>query len=726
MHESFVISGKFTHIRYRHELTGFTVASFKMNDHTEKTLTVTGILPVLDLQMLYECEGYYEEHERYGMQFKIEKISFLKPSDEEALIHYFSGTKFPGIGKKTAEKIVQRLGLNAVDRILEDPTLLHEIFKENDKRIQSILDGIHSEASLDDSILFFNKIGLNIRSIEKVQVVYGEEAVNIISENPYRLMEDIDGIGFKTADKIANVLGFAKDHPYRIKAIMESEVLDVCIRNGNSYVEKEIYIAALQKRFLSEKIDIEAYDVPGLFENLISNRFLVVEEDRIYHHTQYDAEKGIASFLKGFPYMADHDRRIDSIDEEISVIENELNIQYEEKQKEAIRMFFNEPFSILTGGPGTGKTTIVKAILTLYQKFYYQDQIMLSAPTGRASKRLSECSGMQGCTLHRLLKWDLETNTFMANEEDPLYIDCLIIDEFSMVDQWLFYNLLKASKHIKKILIIGDEDQLPSVGIGTVLKDLIESQCYPVLRLEKIFRQSNGSDIVELAYEMKQGKCDILKNGKDIRFYDCRPDEIKDKILQIVEHAFEKGYHDQDIQVLSPMYSTVCGIDQLNLSLQKSINPRHTSLKEIHFGYRIFREHDKVLQLKNLPEEDVYNGDIGEIIEILKKEDGYPSDCIVVDFDGILVEYTKERFDLLTHAYCISIHKSQGSEYPIVIIPITKLHTAMLTRRLIYTGVTRAKQSLILIGDYETLVKTIMNGSERVRKTTLKMRILTE
>lgn len=727
MEEKLVICGKFTHIRYRNDLNGFTVASFKLNDHQEKTITVTGILPKIDLHALYECKGNYSEHIRYGLQFVIEEIHYQRPSDEETLVQYFSSSRFSGIGKITAQKIVDTFGMNAIEMIQNNPDILKSIFKKkDDKRIQSIIDGIRKNDELDESVLFFNQIGLNVRAIEKVQVVYGDEAMSIIKENPYRMVEDIDGIGFKTSDKIAAMLGFEKNHPYRLRALIESEVLEVCIRTGNSFVEIEEFEQSLYRRLQKEMIDIQDFSIDECLNQLIYDRFIVVEEGRIYHHTQYDSEKGIATFLNGFPYVYDYKTVIPNIDEEIKNIEDELNIQYEEKQIEAIKMFFEHPFSVLTGGPGTGKTTIVKAILTLYQKFFYGNQVMLSAPTGRASKRLSECTNTPACTLHRLLKWNLETNTFMINEEDPLYLDCLIIDEFSMVDQWLFYNLCKGSKHIKKILIIGDEDQLPSVGIGTVLKDIIESNKFPMLRLEKIFRQSSGSDIVELAYEMKQGHCDILKNGKDIAFFECPQNYIKDQILNIVEKAFEKGYFDQDIQVLSPIYSGVCGIDQLNLSLQKKLNPPSPYSKEIKVGYRVFREHDKVLQLKNLPDEDVYNGDIGEIVEILLKSEGYPTDCIIVDFDGIIVEYNRERFDLLTHAYCISIHKSQGSEYPIVIMPITAMHTHVLSRRLVYTGITRAKQSLIVIGNYDALENAIQNQNERIRKTTLKRRILSE
>ncbi|MGN1344087.1 MAG: AAA family ATPase, partial [Traorella sp.] len=552
MEELLTIYGKFTHIRYRHELNGFTVASFKMNDHQEKTITVTGKLPSIDMHALYECKGYYSEHIKYGLQFVIEEIKFQRPTDEEALVHFFSSTRFSGIGKVSAQKIVDTFGLNAIEMIQNDPSILSQIFtKKDDKRINSIVSGLKNYDQLDDDIIFFNQIGLNVRAIEKIQVVYGKEAVPIIKENPYRLIEDIDGIGFKTSDKIASILGFENNHPYRLRALIESQVLEVCITNGNSYIEKDEFLHSFEKRIQKENIDIDDFDYNNCFQQLQYDRFIVVEENRIYHHTQYDAEAGIAQFLKSFPYVYNYETQIPNLDDEIKIIEDELNIQYEIKQIEAIKMFFNHPFSILTGGPGTGKTTIVKAILTLYKKFFPSDQVMLAAPTGRASKRLSECSNTNASTLHRLLKWDLETNSFLVNEEEPLYLDCLIIDEFSMVDQWLFYNLCKAAKKIKKILIIGDEDQLPSVGIGTVLKDCIESNQFPLLRLEKIFRQSEGSDIVELAYEMKQGKCDILSHGKDIAFFECPSNLIKDQILNIVDKAFEKGYFDHDIQILS-------------------------------------------------------------------------------------------------------------------------------------------------------------------------------
>lgn len=725
MQEILKIEGKFMHIRYRHETTGFTVATFRLHDLDEKKLTVTGNLPMIELDLLYELEGYYIEHERYGMQFSIVNLKILQPSDEDSLIRYFSSSQFPGIGKKSAEKIVSILGKEAISLIQEDPTTLYQIFKPHDKRIESLLNGIKEQNTWDDSYFFFNQLGLSVRNLAKVQVAYGEQAVQVIKEDPYQLIYDIDGIGFKSADKIAKQLGFETKHPSRIKAYFLSCVLDWCMQNGNSYVLWEELLPYFQKKVKKENMEVSDQEALNCLNQLIEENYLVQEDQRIYHITQIEAEKGIAQFLTYFPYTLQYERSIPSIDEAIQNVEENLKIEYEAQQKAAIQTFFKEPFMILTGGPGTGKTTIVQAILKIYRQYFPYDEIILCAPTGRASKRLGDCCQESASTIHRLLKWDLESNTFLVNEKEPLHADCLIIDEFSMVDQWLFHNLLKACKNVSKILILGDEDQLPSVGIGCVLKDLIECQKFPLIRLTKIFRQSEGSDVVTLAHEIKKGQCDVLEQGKEVAFFECPTYQIKDQILKIVENAYMKNYTQEDIQVLAPMYGGVSGIDQLNLSLQKQCNPSSAYKQEIQVGYRIFREQDKVLQLKNMPDLDVYNGDIGVIVEIVRAcDDERNMNRIFVDFEGNIVEYTQENFNLLTHAYCISIHKSQGSEYPIVILPIVKEHYSMLTLRLVYTAITRAKKSLVLLGNKEVFQQVINRKDVLIRQTTLKSKIL--
>ncbi|MEG0275278.1 MAG: AAA family ATPase, partial [Longicatena sp.] len=364
-------------------------------------------------------------------------------------------------------------------------------------------------------------------------------------------------------------------------------------------------------------------------------------------------------------------------------------------------------------------------ILALCRTFLPTQRVALCAPTGRASKRLSELSNGSAMTLHSLLKWDLETNTFQANEKEPIDYDILIIDEFSMVDQWLFYNLVKASKNVRKILLIGDEDQLPSVGPGCVLKDLIESKQFSLSRLDKIFRQSEGSGVVRLAHEIRDGHIEVMNNTGDIAFFNAQNYEIKDLVMSIVSNAFEKGYQEKDIQVLAPMYGGVAGIDALNNALQKMINPPRGHVQEIKVGYRTFRENDKILQLKNQPDDGVFNGDIGTILEIIPSyEDIHHTNRITADFDGVIVEYAGEQIYHITHAYCVSIHKSQGSEYPIVILPIVSDYRHMLQKRLIYTAVTRAKKSLVMLGDPSVFERAIQIEDRQVRKSTLRQRIL--
>lgn len=720
MNEKIIVKAKHVYTIFHNSQNGYTVAKFVTYDSNEEDFTATGFFNELHEDIIYKLNGDYVEHPRFGMQFQVEAYEKMLPNDESSLIRYFSSSLFPGIGKKTAISIVAALGEDAIERIKEDNDVLLSITSLNERKRASVIQGILDHDELDDSVVFFTQHGFSVRNIMKIQAAYGEESVSVIKENPYRLVEELDGIGFKNADKLARELQFEELHPYRIRAVILSCVLDICMANGDTYTT----LPSVQKRVKKEyalEIDCAAY----LLE-LAHDRQVVLEEERIYHHTQYDAEKGIATFLCGFPYIQEEEERHFAIEEDMHKLEHFYHIQYDEKQKLAISTFFQESFSILTGGPGTGKTTIVQGILSLYKKYYPTYSIALCAPTGRAAKRLSELSNGNATTIHSLLKWDLESNTFLMNDREPIQADLLIIDEFSMVDQWVFYNLVKASKHIRKILIIGDEDQLPSVGPGCVLKDMIASKQFSVIRLEKIFRQSEGSEVVTLAHEMKEGKGSILEHAKDIAFFNCLNYEVKDILLTVIKNALDKGYNNRDIQVLAPMYGGIAGIDALNTALQKMMNPVSIYKREMKIGYRIFRVEDKVLQLKNQPEDEVYNGDIGIIKNIqYANENVNQKNCIEVDFDGNLVEYSGEHIYHITHAYCISIHKSQGSEYPIVIMPVVSDYRYMLQKRLLYTGVTRAKKSLVLLGDKNVFLHSLQIEEHHIRKSMLTQRILT-
>lgn len=719
MAETITLKAKHIVTIFRNDTNGYTVAKFRLYHVDEKEITGTGLLPQLQDDVLYEISGVYEEHPRYGMQFQIGHIEKSKPNDEESLIRYFSSAQFPGIGKKSAEMIVSTLGMDSIQKIKENPSVLDTISGMNERKKSSIVQGVMENEQLDDSVTFFSQHGISMRNIMKIEAAYGEDAVMVVKENPYQLVEDIDGIGFVTADKLGKALEFDHDHPFRLRAMVLSAIQELTMATGNSYTTYPALSKSLNRK-LGSAIDLE-----DVLQGLISSRQVMVEEERIYHHDQYDAEKGIAAFLSGFPYREEKLDLPEHFDDEIKVMEQDFAIAYEEKQKEAMRSFFTSPFMILTGGPGTGKTTIVRGILALYKKFYPGSEIAVCAPTGRAAKRLSELGEADATTIHRLLKWNLESNTFEVNDQNPLTADLLIIDEFSMVDQWLFYHLLKASKQISQIVLIGDEDQLPSVGPGCVLKDLIHSNQFSLVRLDKIFRQSEGSDVVTLAHEVREGRCEVLEHASDIAFFPCDHYDMKDQILKVVQNAFMKGYADTDVQVLAPMYGGVAGIDALNHALQKMCNPCEPGKREYKSGFRILREGDKVLQLKNQPDDDVYNGDIGKIIEITSPSETITRQVMItVDFDGVLVTYGPDQISNITHAYCISIHKSQGSEYPIVIMPVLKDYGFMLQKRLLYTGITRAKRSLVMLGSKSVFQQAISREDRSGRQTTLVKRLL--
>ena len=701
---------------FHNEQNHYRVAKF-LPVNSRQSITVTGIMPVLHKDHLYELSGCYVEHPRYGMQFQLHAYQVRQPSEKDALIRYFSSSLFPGIGKKSAEQLVEALGEDAIAKIKADAAILDHLPASLKKHKYVILNGIEEQNGYSFHSFFVGH-GLSLAMAQRIENHYGEQAVALVKENPYRLVYEIDGIGFANADKLAQALHYPSDSIERAQAYCLSVLMERCMRQGDSFLWKEELVEAI-----NQKNELY-FDVDACLEELAEKKLIVMEGTKLFHHTQYEAECGIASFLSHFPYD-DTTWECSGLIEAINEVEKELHVTYDETQKEAIRLFFEEPLLLLSGGPGTGKTTIVKGILQLYKRFYPNGKAMLCAPTGRAAKRLSELSDAPASTIHRLLRWNITDNTFEVNEQHPIDADVLFIDEFSMVDNCLFYHLLCACGHVQKLVLIGDENQLESVGCGTLLKDLIAAKCFPFIRLHHIYRQAEGSEVIELAHGVLEGQEACLKNGRDVAFFPCENFEVKDQIIKIVAHALEKGYDPCDMQVIAPMYQGVAGIDALNHALQKLCNPSETWKREVHVGNRIFREGDRILQLKNQVEDNVYNGDIGEIIEIeTASENALHETVITASFDDAIVSYRNEQFSHITHAYCISVHKAQGSEYPIVILPIVYDYRYLLSRRLLYTAITRAKQAIVLLGSEDAFYYAGSTNERHQRKTALVKRLV--
>ena len=714
------LNAKVVHIVFHSEDSFYTVLKLKINDENEKTISATGFFENIEKDVLYNFYGTYVEHPKYGLQFSIQSYEKPLPNEKEGIIRYLSGIQFPGVGHKTAEKIVEKLGDDCLSIIRSDPNCLHNL-GFSDAICTSINEGLAEEDSgMEELIQFMNIHGIGMRNVVRLNKAYGKEALNKLQENPYRVIEECDGFGFVTADKIAKSLGIEDNDPRRLYAYLIQLCMNLCMNKGDSYV----LLDTLKDEYNKTCSNFDT-TFDEVLQKALIHRQIVKEEDKVYPVTQYDSEEGISTFLTDFPYA-----ELETIDDNLlhqylEDMQEDLQITYDIKQVEAIEEFFHSPFSIITGGPGTGKTTVVKAMVKLFKMLYPSSEIICAAPTGRASKRLSELTGCHAETIHALLDWDLESNSFGKNEKDPILADLLIIDEFSMVDNYLFYNLLIASKRIKKICVIGDENQLPSVSPGSVLRELIDSKIFPVIRLEHIYRQKSGSDVIQLAYDIQHDSVNFDEYKSDVAFFECDSSEIKKNVIFIVKDALDKNYSLADIQVLAPIYGGPAGIDVLNKALQETFNPSNTFKREVKVGYTIFREGDKVLQLKNQPDDDVYNGDIGTLVEIETSEENENGKLtFYVQFDDAFVSYTMDTISNITLAYCVSVHKSQGSEYPIVIMPIVSSHYHMLQRKLIYTGITRARQSLILLGSKNVFTRAIETEDKHQRNSSLKEKLL--
>ena len=699
---------------------GYVIGLFKLKEtdneelkiYINKIITFTGYFHELNIDDLYCFKGNVVDHPKYGLQFNVLEYERLKPDDEDGLVAFLSSDLFKGIGEKLAQSIVDTLGKNVLDEILKDESCLLLVPKMTNKKAHKIYETLMKYEESHQIIVYLNELGFNMKDALEIYNNFKSETIIHIEHNPYCLTEFIS---FLKVDEIALKLNVDILDERRIKACIIYMMNKLLFTNSDTYLE---YDEILESVFNYLKSDLNIDDFDLYLEELINENKIILVDDKYYLKEMYDSEINIVNTIK---YL--ENKKIDRLylDNRIEELERVNNIKYNDKQKEAIKKSLENNITIITGGPGTGKTTIIKAICELYQNIFdlsYEEltnRIALLAPTGRASKRMSESTNLPASTIHRFLKWNKETNEFSVNEYNKNTHHLIIIDEVSMIDLNLLNNLFKGLTKNIKLILVGDHHQLPSVGPGNILKDLIESELIDTIYLDTLYRQDENSYITTLAHEIKNNDLSdsFLETKSDYTFLKCH--SIKDNLKKLCLQLIDKGYDYKRVQIMAPMYAGVNGIDNLNKELQDIFNPK-TNQNEIKYGDVIYRENDKVLQLVNLPEENVYNGDIGAIKNIVKIEN---KTFIYIDFDGNLVKYETKDLNKITHGFVISIHKSQGSEFEVVIMLISNGYKRMLYKKLIYTGITRAKKKLILIGEPDAFLYAINNNNEKIRKTNL-------
>jgi exodeoxyribonuclease V alpha subunit len=710
--------------------TVLKVDTIESNETFDSMPTVVGFFPEVVEGDVYTFKGQVATHPKYGKQLKAETFEKELPQTKEAIVSYLSSDLFKGIGKKTAQNIVNALGENTISDILNDATVLEKVPGLPKKKQQQIAEQIASNQETERIIIRLHDLGFGPKLAMNIYQTYLGETLNVIEKSPYQLVYDVKGIGFNKADVLAKNIGIQYNDPERIKAGILYLLEEECIKQGHTYLPSQFLIDNVQDMLSNPPAEeIERKQIEAQIEQLVNDSKLIQQEDQFAIPSLYYSEiKSVQNLYRNFTYKKKlKDIETSELLLEIGDIEDKNNVSYAESQREALQTAINSKVMLLTGGPGTGKTTVIKGIVELYAEIHglsldYDDYkeddypIVLGAPTGRASKRLSESTELEAMTIHRLIGWNQDTQPedILDNEINAKLI---IIDEMSMVDTWLFHQFMSAVPIDAQVILVGDEDQLPSVGPGQVFKDLIDSKVIPRVNLTEVYRQQEGSSIIELAHRIKLNQhVDITQRFHDRNFINCSTDQIPEVVDKVVNSAVSKGYDMSDIQVLAPMYKGSAGIKKLNSVLQGILNPKDKDTREIEFGEVLFRKGDKVLQLVNRPNDNIFNGDIGVIVGIFwAKENALDKDVVVVDFEGNEITFTRQDLMELTHAYCTSIHKSQGSEFPIVIMPMVKQYYRMLQKPILYTGLTRAKQSLVFLGDpqaFDLGLKT--NGQVRM------------
>lgn len=724
------IKGKFKRTIFSSD-NGYIIGNIKIKETNEdviidlidKEITFTGYFADLNLNDDYILYGEIIEHPRYGIQYKVYEYERIMPDDKDGIVEFLSSDLFPGIGEKLAVRIVDTLGNATLDKILEDKENLKKVSKITEKKINTIYSVLTKYEESHKIVVYLTELGFNMKDSLNIYNRYKTDTVITIENNIYDIIDEIDEISFLKVDEVAKKLEFLNDDIRRIKACVIYIMKQLTFKTGDTYLLYED-IKRETLKYLNFYIDDEQFIL--ILDELRFETKIVLENNVYYLKEIYLSENSIISKIKIL--NSKKGKKYDKINDYLKQLEHNINVKYNDQQILAIKKALENNLLIINGGPGTGKTTIIKAITNLYMELNELslndlDKIALLAPTGRASKRMSEITNLPATTIHRFLKWDKDTNTFNVDEYNKSNSEFVIIDEASMIDINLLGNLFNGLKDNIQIILVGDYNQLPSVGPGNVLKDLIQSNIIDVVELKELYRQSDNSYINKLAIEIKNNELtDFLSTKDDYAFLKCSSNSIVPNLVDLCKKIVSKGC--TNVQIMAPMYSGVNGIDNLNKELQNVFNPKDNEKQELKYGDIIFRENDKVLQLVNMPDENVFNGDIGYIKYIIpsSKSESKKNE-VYVDFDGNIVKYLPSDLIKLKHGFIISVHKAQGSEFEFVILPICKDYSRMLYRKLIYTAVTRAKKKLIFIGDDNALLYGVNNDNERIRNTALKEKL---
>ncbi|MDD4362878.1 MAG: ATP-dependent RecD-like DNA helicase [Atribacterota bacterium] len=712
MDEIVLIKGTIKRLVYHNEENGFIVARVDLQEPEKKESTIVGKMANINVGETYKFKGRWNLDSRYGWQFTFDDYEIILPTTLEGVRRYLGSGLIKGVGPSTANKIVDHFGEKTLDIIEKTPEKLNEIEGIAQKRIDLIKKSWQEQKEIKRVMLFLQSYKITTGYAVKIFKQYGPKAIEKLKENPYCLVDDIFGIGFKIADKIAQNLGIKKDSPFRIRAGIKFS-LNENAGQGHCFCYQDAVI-----KLTSELLEIEENLIEKEFYVLDRNKEIILQDNQVWLPIYFYAEKEVSQKIADLIHHPQQLSQI-NIEEKIKELEKNYKISFAPEQKKAIQEVLLHRVLILTGGPGTGKTTTTIGLIELFEDLGLK--IVLAAPTGRAAKKISEATGRNAKTIHRLLSYNPKKRGFTKDEQNPIKTDVIILDEVSMIDIVLMHQLLKAVRKGTFLILIGDIDQLPSVGPGNILKDMINSETIPVIRLTHIFRQKENSLIVVNAHLVNQGKFPMLNGKRERDFYFIKeedPEQAAKKIVHLCTSRLARNYQlnpISDIQILTPMYKGAIGADQLNQLMRNQLNPTGKSVK---YGHQQYKLNDKVMQIRNNYDKEVFNGDIGNIKEI-----DFEEQLVKVQFYNRLIEYDFSELNELVLAYAITVHKSQGSEYPVVVIPMLTQHFLLLQRNLLYTAITRAKKMVVIVGTSKALWIAIKNNKTIKRNTFLKERL---